>query len=190
MCGRYSLFTGDDAAEINRIVDTLNRKYKEPVRTGEIFPTNRAPILLEEGERMEPQACVWGYPDFRGKGVLINARAETATEKKTFRESVLLRRCLVPSTGFYEWSQDAAHQKYLFRLPGQAVLYMAGLYSLYDGGRRFVILTTQANASVSDVHRRMPVVLTREAAVAWVFDREKALCILHQTPPMLEKSVV
>ena len=47
----------------------------------------------------------WGFPGFDKKGVIFNARSETALEKKTFRDSVKERRCIIPATGFYEWSE-------------------------------------------------------------------------------------
>lgn len=48
---------------------------------------------------------VWGFPAPEGKGLVINARCETVLEKKLFSESVRTRRCLIPASGFYEWSQ-------------------------------------------------------------------------------------
>ena len=47
----------------------------------------------------------WGFPRFDGRGLLINARAETAAERRTFRECVLHRRCVIPAKGFWEWNK-------------------------------------------------------------------------------------
>ena len=47
----------------------------------------------------------WGFPQYQKKGLLINARAETALERKMFRDSVLHRRCIIPAKQFYEWDQ-------------------------------------------------------------------------------------
>ena len=76
------------------------------IHTGEIFPTNAAPILLPDGQKMTPKPMTWGFPSFKGKGVIINARGETALDKPMFRRSVLERRCIVPTTGFYEWDSQ------------------------------------------------------------------------------------
>ena len=105
--------------------------------------TNTVPVLTADKLNLSPKPLVWGFPKFTGSGVIINARVETAGEKKTFRESLLTNRCIVPSTGFYEW--NAQKKKYLFRLPGEQVLYMAGISKEYDGTQRYVILTTSAN---------------------------------------------
>ena len=188
MCGRYTLFTDEDSAEINRIIEQVNRKYPENnFKTGEIFPTNSAPVLVQEKSSLSPTLMNWGFPHFKGSGVIINARAETAEEKRMFRESLKQRRCVIPSTGFYEWKQDQTKQKYLFRLPHLNVLYMAGIYNVFKGEPRYVILTTEANSSIADVHHRMPVVLPQDKLMDWVFDENKAAEIAQDIPPMLEK---
>ena len=125
---------------------------------------------------------------FDKKGVIINARAETVFEKKTFRDSVINRRCVIPSTGFYEW--DSARRKYLFRLEGTNTLYMAGIYSYYQDEPRFVILTTQANDSMKDVHNRMPLVIYKSEIETWIMDDKATGDILHRVPPMLVKEPV
>lgn len=191
MCGRYTLFTEEQTEDIRNIIREVQEKQPENnMKSGEIFPTNTAPILKAEGGQLGADLAIWGFPKFDGKGVIINARSETAEQKKMFRESLLTRRCVIPSTGFYEWSQDERKQKYLFRLPDTTALYMAGFYNEFKGERRYVILTADANSSISDVHNRMPVVLDRSSLIDWVFDTEKALNYLHQVMPLLVKSEV
>lgn len=184
MCGRYSLFTGDELAEIQQII----RQVDGQIKTGEIFPTNQAPILVAQGDSLAAQAVGWGFPRFGSSGVIINARSETAGEKRTFKNCLTARRCVVPSTGFYEW--DGQKQKFQFREPGRGVLYMAGLYNDFDGERRFVILTTAANASMADIHDRMPVILQRGELLDWVGSLGKAMGILGRTPQALERAAV
>ena len=188
MCGRYSLFTDEQNEEIRNIIEEVNKKYYgSDIKTGEIYPTNIAPVLVAENQQLEPVPLIWGFPHFKGSGVIINARAETAEEKKMFRESLMQRRCVIPSTGFYEWQQDESKQKYLFNLSDTSTLYMAGFYNECKGERRYIILTTDANPSIADVHNRMPVVLQKNMLNDWVFDTNKALSILHRVPPMLTK---
>ena len=192
MCGRYQ-FTADlDIREIIQIVEEVNKRHNgAEMKTGEIYPTNAAPIIKLEDDGLHADLAVWGYPNFaRRSGVIINARSETAAEKKLFKESLRVRRCIVPSTGFYEWSQDDAHQKYLFRRPETKMLYMAGIYNEYQGEQRFVILTAEGNASIRDIHNRMPVVLRPDQLEAWTSTPDKALDILNGPLPSLEKQAV
>lgn len=184
MCGRYTLFDEDEDAEITAIVEQIRQNYPDvAIKSGDIYPTNTAPVVLANGGRLTAQPVVWGFPKFGASGVIINARAETAWKKTMFAESLKYRRCVVPSTGFYEW--DREKRKYLFRLPGETSLYMAGLWRDFDGERRLVILTTAANASMADVHDRMPVILPRELVRAWATDTEAAVRYITGAMPQL-----
>lgn len=190
MCGRYSLFVDQDSREIMKIIQEASARHPSvELKTGEIFPTNAAPILKQESERICPDAAIWGFPHFKDKGVIINARSETVFEKKIFRESVLFRRCAIPSTGFYEWSQDEARQKYRFLLPQSNVLYMAGIYNEYKGKQRYVILTTESNASIREIHHRMPVVLLPNQIERWIEDANSTSDILYGKFPSLAHTV-
>ncbi len=190
MCGRYSLFFDDGYDyDVAKIMDILKQNYPQTkVKQGEIYPTNTAPVLIKQNSEITPVPYSWGFPNFRSKGVLINARAETAEEKKTFRDSLLNRRCVIPSTGFYEW--DKSKQKYLFHLPECRTLYMAGFYNFFKDEPRFIILTTSANPSVSVIHNRMPLVLDKSQIHEWITDTDSAISILHSTPPTLEHHAV
>lgn len=185
MCGRYTISI--DEQEIRDIVKAITQQHPDAaVKTGEIYPTNPAPILLAGQDEIRPDVAVWGFPNFRSKsGVMINARAETALDKKTFRESLLTRRCVIPSTGFFEWTKDAGKQKYLFRESGKPLLYMAGFYNAYKGERRYVILTTDANQSVRAIHNRMPVIVHRREISDWILKDDAMQRILERVPPVL-----
>lgn len=188
MCGRYSL-APEESDEIARIV----RQVQEQVKTGEIYPTNDVPVLMEAGAELAPQVAGWGFPRFGGKpGSIINARGETAGERPMFRRSLAQRRCVVPTTGFFEWGpgEGGKKQKYRFNLPGDRALYLAGLWNDFAGERRCVILTTAANPSMEGIHDRMPVVLTKSQLADWVGDGAFAAGLLALVPPPLEHTAV
>ncbi len=188
MCGRYEMFLTPENKEMMQIMERISKKYgpENNMKMGEIFPTNTGIIFAAPKEEIAAELSIWGFPNFRNKGVIINARAETAIEKPTFRKSLLERRCAVPSTGFYEWKQDGTKQKYRFHLPEEPNLYMAGIWTEWNGEKRYVILTTSANDSMKEIHNRMPVVLRKEDVRDWIRNTEKALSILEKIPPELE----
>lgn len=189
MCGRYVLFSDPEMAEIRQIIEEVQQKH-EDIKTGEIFPTNKAPVLLQENGKLMPHAVKWGFPSFHNKGVIINARAETVPEKPMFRKSLEGKRCIIPSTGFYEWSHDGGPKtKYQFNLPDGGALYMAGLYNDFGGERRFVILTADANESMRGIHDRMPVVLARQEMDQWIDSYQEALDVLQSSRPELVKQL-
>ena len=159
MCGRYQ-FSADEYKEIRRIVRDAQRRSEGnelnfPM-AGDICPSQMAPVLVSRGEKIVGEFQQWGLPGFRGRQQIINARAETVTEKPMFRRSIAFRRCVIPATGFYEW--DAAKHKYFFQMPGQPI-YLAGIYDTISGVNCFIILTTAPNDSVAPIHDRMPLLL-------------------------------
>jgi putative SOS response-associated peptidase YedK len=201
MCGRYTVFTEDEITEMRAIIAEVSRRFGEgAVNTGEIRPTNTAPILVADGDRLSPQPVAWGFPKWRGSGVHINARTDTILhalrhpEKRSiWRDPVLTRRCVIPSTGFYEWGSlpdektdtqlslfsgqgDLSPRekvKLHFRRPGESMLYMAGVLDTIPDSHGqpkdvFAILTTEANDSMRSFHDRMPVILAREECEQWV----------------------
>lgn len=190
MCGRYVACTGAEYEEMTRIVQDAESRLSGsgPLKTGEIFPTDLAPVITLDGA----VPMTWGFPR-RGGGVVINARAETAADRPMFRGALFTRRLAVPGTGFFEWKHTDGKKrkdKYLLRLPGSPILYMAGLYTTYrqpDGGKaaRFVILTTAANESVAPLHDRMPVVLATGEIGAWLSGGQGGYRLLARPGPSL-----
>ena len=183
MCGRY--YVDDETArEIEKLVRDLDRKLQIE-RTGDVFPSQNAMILKGEGNHLAAEQMKWGFPGFEKGKLLINARAETALERPTFRESVQDRRCIIPARGFYEWNKSK--EKFTFERKETPVLFMAGCYNRYEGQERFVILTTDANSSVAPVHNRMPLILEPEELGDWVLDDQATESLLHKTPVLLEQ---
>ena len=189
MCGRYAVFTEEENEELREIINNINERYKErPVRTniyqvpsqmktGEIFPTNVVPVITGvTGSKKTADLFKWGFPNYRQpSGLIINARCETLHEKPTFRKLLTNGRCLVPASGFYEW-KTAANQhkdKYFIHAACNELMYFAGLYSNFTDKSgipftSFVIITTDANNQMSQIHTRMPVILSGVEAAAWI----------------------
>ncbi|MGI5849022.1 MAG: SOS response-associated peptidase family protein [Christensenellales bacterium] len=174
MCGRYSLATEDKIIEIREIINEIAERYRntlelKTMKTGEIFPTEVAPVLILGETRPKAALMKWGFPKLQSRGVIINARAETANEKKVFCSSLNKRRCVIPTTGFFEWhKKDGIKLKYLFRQPESKVLYLAGLFDEFATGNAYVILTAAANPSIAAFHNRMPMVLCPDQIGPWL----------------------
>jgi putative SOS response-associated peptidase YedK len=114
----------------------------------------------------EDQKC--GY-------TMINARSEEAAEKRSFREALKKRRCLVPADAFYEWQRLSAQRKipYAFALRSGEPYALAGLWERWrpkEGPplETFTILTTDPNELMEPVHDRMPVILEPRDYARWL----------------------
>jgi putative SOS response-associated peptidase YedK len=107
----------------------------------------------------------------------INARSETVADKPTFAEAIRKRRCLIPSSGFFEWlRQGKAKQPFAFRMADDRPFAFAGIWEAWrpESGPPLLtcaILTTAANELVRPVHDRMPVILDPRHYGAWI-DRD------------------
>ena len=186
MCGRYYI-NDETAKEIERLIRQINDSLLTACRERDVYPSGKAPVITGRNDRLYAEEFMWGFPGFDKKRVIFNARSETALEKRTFRDSVKERRCIVPATGFYEWSEKK--DKYFFRSPDHRVLLFAGFYRQYEGTDRFVILTTQANASLEGIHHRMPLILEPGEVDTWMFAPEATDILLHKRPGPLEKEM-
>lgn len=187
MCGRYH-FSAELLDEIRDLTEQKDWKLEMGVLDRDIHPGDTAPVIVAAGDQGGSlRVCrqKWGYPGPGGKGLVFNARSESVFEKRMFRESVSLRRAVVPVSWFYEWNKNK--EKFTFTKEGSRILFLAGFYGRYEDGDHFVILTTQANASMAPVHSRMPLVLEREQVREWILDSAKTKELLGQEPPQLAR---
>ncbi|MGQ0672698.1 MAG: SOS response-associated peptidase [Hyphomicrobium sp.] len=181
MCSRYCLTSPPEVVRVyfgHRNVEDFPPRYN-------IAPSQPVAIVrFDPRGTRELELVRWGLvpawvKDPRAFSMLINARAETAAEKPSFRAALRHRRCLVPVDGFYEWAGPAgAKTPHLIRprSAGRAagtLMAFAGLYENWLGadGSEFqsmAILTVAANATLSVIHDRMPAILSPEHFETWL----------------------
>lgn len=166
-------------------------RYFVKDRSGEQFdvhPRDEAEVWIRgSGRGFLRTRMRWGYPAGEGRNLVFNARAESAGEKGMFRESLGKRRCVVKAAGFYEWNR--AKEKAVFRSREEKAMYLAGLYQWMEEEYCFVILTTEANPSMKPVHDRMPLVLGKEEAEAWLKEGTAYQEILKLVPEELSRTM-
>ena len=145
-----------------------------------VAPTQEVLAIVQNRDGRRAQLLRWGLVPHWSSGpgtglTMINARAETLTEKSAYRDLVARgsRRCLVLADGFYEWlpSEDPRQPRQPLRFSlaaGGGSFCFAGLWTRWRGGTEpdvssCTIVTTTANELVAPLHDRMPVVLTGPA---------------------------
>ena len=182
MCGRFYIAEEDTAEDLLRIIDALNRRYKDitPVKTqGEIRPTDIIPVMANSPSMSTGvYAMKWGYTMPDGKP-MFNARSETASNKAMFADGMRQRRCLIPADFYYEWQKTGqGKQKYEIAPSDVNGFFLAGIYRIEQGRPVFSILTKDPVESISFIHNRMPVILPTEAMSDWLNPRFNGVEIL------------
>jgi putative SOS response-associated peptidase YedK len=181
MCGRFSMAVPLPALlsrfPVGRAPSSLTPRYN-------IAPSQKVPVILPINPNdggLALEELRWGLIPSWAKDPaignrLINARAETLTEKASFKRPFQSRRCLVPADGFYEWRFTRTTKGKIpmrIRLKSQAPFAMAGLWERWKDAegkelRTFTIITTGPNAVLEPIHNRMPVILKRQDEEAWL----------------------
>jgi putative SOS response-associated peptidase YedK len=181
MCSRYFL-----DADGNVIAYTFRVPVHEGIRRRfNIAPTHEAPVVraTRDGGAREVALLRWGLVPSWAKELsigskLINARAETLAEKPAFRTALRSRRCIVPASGFFEWTGETRYRvPHAITVADRPVVPFAGLWETWHApdGRKletYTIVTTEANRFVAGMHDRMPAILAEADVEAW----------LHGTP--------
>jgi putative SOS response-associated peptidase YedK len=139
-----------------------------------------------------------GYTDARGKFQqplnFLNAVSEELLQpNKVYRPAALNRRCIILSTGFYDWRhifplnkrtgqplKTAVKYPYRVSVKNREYFWMAGIWDPWTDASTgetvdtCAIVTTEANLVMSQIHnskKRMPTMLTDDLAWEWMFGK-------------------
>lgn len=159
--------------------DILNEQYHVNA-----FNFPECPVITASSQM---QAFNWGLIPFwirteadagEMRKMTLNARADTLFQKPSFREPIMRRRCLIPSTGYFEWRHEGNKKiPYYIFLKEEEIFSMAGIYDTWldkSTGKEchtFSIITTDANALTDYIHNtkhRMPAILSTEDEETWL----------------------
>ncbi len=194
MCGRYTLHHEPEEFE-ERFEVKPDRKLLAPRYN--IAPSQIVPVIRHAGhiELKEMVGCKWGLIPFWAKDPkmgnnLINAKAETITEKPSFKQAFAKRRCLIPADGFYEWHKrgKAPSQPIYVRRRDGGLFAFAGLWEEWktpDGERlpTCTIITVEPNELISQFHHRMAAILKPDEEGLWIDPGSKAEDLLGMLRP-------
>lgn len=186
MCFHNSL-----SIESQKFKNRYNAVFKEeksfkPIYHQSAFESKLWPIITNS-EVNEIQMFNWGLvPSWteniqKAKEIsklTYNAKIETIFEKKSFKDSIINKRCLVPSTGFFEWQHIGKLKiPWFIKIKEQEIFSMAGIWSVWFDKENdtlynsFSILTTQANNKIAEIHntkKRMPIILSKDIEQEWL----------------------
>ena len=174
MCGRFSFAASDRIIEDHFGITPDKTGYKPRYNCA---PSQKLAVISSELPTTFSY-MKWGLIPYWAKDIsignkLINAKAETITEKPSFKQSFLFKRCLVPADGFYEWKKEKEKTPYRITMKDDSLFAMAGLWSRWHDAEgkiidSFAIITTEANGLMQPIHHRMPVILEAQDYKTWL----------------------
>jgi putative SOS response-associated peptidase YedK len=188
MCGRFFRH-GVTWADYRAWLDLVPPDETDPPEaTYNAAPGSYQPILRRSHSgKVELASALWGLvPSWWKKPMkektftTFNAKSETVAEKPVFRGAFRHHRCLVPVSGYYEWTgRTGAKTPFAIGLRNRRHFCLAGLYdvALIDGSElhSFTVLTTTANDATAGVHHRMPVILHSADLELWLDGEPKEI---------------
>jgi len=176
MCGRFTLAIEPEELQAEFQIPDLPAEWHQRYN---IAPTQSVAAILDANQR-DIEFLHWGlvpsWAKYMSVGIrMINARAESLTEKPSFRSAFSKRRCLILTDGYYEWKKNikGPSTPYRFTLKTGKPFAFAGLWESWrnpEGGelKSCTIITCAANKIVLPIHDRMPVMLLREKYWFWL----------------------
>lgn len=177
MCGRYNLDFSDPREFTDRFKISNTLPEVKLKTSYNIAPGQRQPVIITHRPNII-EIMLWGLIPFweksdKPKG-LINLRDDTILTKKWAHKYIQFQRCLIPASGFFEWSYTPEGKiPYHFKVKNQTYFSFAGLYSDWKHPtgqeiKTYAIITTSANEMMEKVHSRMPVILKKEDEDPWL----------------------
>ena len=184
MCTRFfidnSMIEFKELFELARksaVADRFLNHYAKPVKTdGEIRPTDVCPVIAPDSKGNRAVfAMKWGFTLPNSNQPLVNARVETAATKPTFAESWSRRRCIIPASYYFEWKhyktidgKEKTGDKYLIQPKGDTITWLCGLYRIEGDIPVFAVLTREPSEEISQIHDRMPLILSESKIDEWI----------------------
>ena len=177
MCGRFAITIPSDA--MSQLFDAQPVNNLPDLPNFNVCPTNSIHVVTYNGLGRKLESLRWGfvpnwYRTVNAGPLLINARSETIAQKPAFANASRERRCLIPCSGFYEWSKDLEGNKtpWFIKRNDDTPLVFGGVWQEwgYEGEiiKTCAIVTTASNSKLSSIHHRLPLVLERNNWGFWL----------------------
>ena len=175
MCGRYV-----NLNKINKLSKIFNiiksTKDNSDIISYNLAPSQNSNIILYDN-KYKIEKLKWGINFFQKATQstinVINSRIETINNKILFKDSFLKRKCLIPANGYFEWSVSNNKKKpYFIQIPNKELIFFAGIWKYnnnkIDSSKNFSIITKNANSEISNIHSRMPIILSINESMNYV----------------------
>ena len=187
MCGRFAITLPTDA--ISQLFKAQPVNNLPGVPNFNVCPTNSIHVVTSNEFGRKVESLRWGfvpswYREINAGPILINARSETLAQKPAFASACKERRCLIPSSGFYEWSKDSEGNKtpWFVKRNDDTPLVFGGVWQEWSDKSGIIktcaIVTTASNSKLSRIHHRSPLVLERSDWGFWLGEEDHGASVL------------
>ncbi|MGG3467118.1 SOS response-associated peptidase [Neobacillus pocheonensis] len=201
MCGRFTLTASMEEIIERFLIDSfLEEEAFSP--SYNIAPSQSVLAVINDGKSNRMGFLKWGLippwaKDMSIANKMINARAETLSEKPSFRNAFKKKRCLIIADSFYEWKrqEDKTKTPMRIKLKNEELFAMAGLWEQWkspEGKSIFScsVITTNPNELMADIHDRMPVILKPENEKTWLDPSISDVHFLNQLLVPFDKNLM
>jgi putative SOS response-associated peptidase YedK len=181
MCGRITISVSKEELKdyLYRYfrIEDFDIEYSLPRYN--VAPGQMLVAVINDGQKNRVGLLKWGFiphfsKDEKSGQMLINARAETVSEKPAYKDAFRKRRCLILADSYFEW-QKKDNNKIPMRImvKDSPIFTFAGLWSVFtreDGSKigTCAIITTTASNEVAFIHDRMPVIIQAAKQNIWL----------------------
>lgn len=183
MCGRFTITHPNEA--LAALFDAVPGNDLPGGPNYNVCPTNPVTVVTSDGGARRLQAMRWGFVPAWYKApndgpLIINARSDTVATKPAFRAAIRERRCIVPASGFYEWSEGEKGQRlpWYFTRNDQAPMALAGIWQHWGDMNTVAIVSTEAGPGMASIHHREPVILEPADWPLWLGEAGHGAAVL------------
>ena len=173
MCGRITIT--DPNAALAALFDAVAGNDLPQSPRFNICPTNAVAVVTSDNGSRRLRTMRWGlvpswYTSPTDGPLIINARADTVAQKPAFREAIRQRRCILPVSGFYEWSAGPGRSRlpwYITRRDGRPMA-LGALYNAWADIDTVAMVTVEGGPNMAGIHDREPVILEAADWPLWL----------------------
>lgn len=183
MCGRITITDPNEA--LAALFDAVAGNDLPESPRFNICPTNPVAVVTSDDGARRLRTMRWGlipawYKTPTDGPLIINARADTVAQKPAFREAVRQRRCILPASGFYEWSAGPHGSRlpwYITRTDGKPMA-LGALWNHWGEIDTVATVTVDSGPNMAGIHDREPVILERQDWPLWLGEAGHGAAVL------------
>jgi putative SOS response-associated peptidase YedK len=183
MCGRITITDPNEA--LAALFDAVPGNDLPESPRFNICPTNPVAVVTADGGARRLRTMRWGlipawYKTPTDGPLIINARADTVAQKPAFREAIRQRRCILPASGFYEWSAGPNGSRlpwYITRTDGKPMA-LGALWSHWGEIDTVATVTVEGGPNMAGIHDREPVILEPDDWPLWLGEAGHGAAVL------------